>query len=182
MNEQDSQILTNIQQTLAIDPNATQRDMAEKSNISLGQMNAVLKRCMERGWIAVKNLNMKKVCYYLTPQGMEEVSTRTSRYMMNTFSLMNEYAEKVQTALEKIKADGKTGVVLEGKSNIDFLIEYTCEKVGLSLKKVEQEVWECGMMGDDCTFILKGECELQKTSALDEFVTVIEMVNNQFIK
>ena len=148
MFEQDSQILTDIQKTLAIDPNANQRELAAKSNISLGQMNAVLKRCMERGWIAVKNLNMKKVCYYLTPQGMEEVSTRTSRYMLNTFDLMNEYAGKVQKSMEKISTEGKTGVVLVGKSSVDFLLEYTCQKVGLSFKKVEQDFAECDRMED----------------------------------
>lgn len=158
MIEQDSKILTNIHQALAIDPHANQRELARKSNISLGQMNAVLKRCMDRGWIAVKNLNMKRVCYYLTPSGMEEVSTRTSRYMMNTFSLMNEYAGKVQSALEKAKESGKTTVILIGQSNIDFLVEYTCEKLGLKYKKVAQNPPECGIM-EEKVFALAGECE-----------------------
>lgn len=69
MIEQDTQILCNIQKTLAVEPNATQRTLEQKSNISLGQMNAVLKRCAGRGWISIKNLNMKKVCYYLTSEG-----------------------------------------------------------------------------------------------------------------
>ena len=43
MIEQDAKILTNIQKTLTADPNATQRTLAQNSNISLGMMNAVLK-------------------------------------------------------------------------------------------------------------------------------------------
>lgn len=144
MIEQDAQILKNIQQTLTQDPNANQRTLAQNSNISLGQMNAVLKRCMERGWIAVKNLNMKKVCYYLTPEGLEEVRVRSCRYMKNTFSLMNEYAGKMQNVLQQAKDEGKTKVILVGKSNIDFLIEYTCEKTGLLFENIEQNVEECG--------------------------------------
>lgn len=172
MIEQDSKILTNIHQTLAIDPHANQRELAKKSNISLGRMNAVLKRCMDRGWIAVKNLNMKRVCYYLTPSGMEEVSTRTSRYMMNTFSLMNEYAGKVQSALEKAKNQGKTTVILVGQSNIDFLIEYTCEKLDLEYKKVVQNPLDCGIMGEE-VFALAGECE---DIEIENISSVMELV------
>ncbi len=174
MIEQDSKILTNIHQTLAIDPHANQRELAKKSNVSLGQMNAVLKRCMDRGWIAVKNLNMKRVCYYLTPSGMEEVSTRTSRYMMNTFSLMNEYAGKVQSALERIRDQGKTSVILVGRSNIDFLIEYMCAKLGLNFKKIAQESLDCGIIGDE-VFVLAGECagmETENLSSVMELVTL----------
>lgn len=173
MIEQDSKILTNIHQALAIDPHANQRELAKKSNISLGQMNAVLKRCMDRGWIAVKNLNMKRVCYYLTPSGMEEVSTRTSRYMMNTFSLMNEYAGKVQSALERVKNQGKTTVILVGRSNIDFLIEYTCEKLGLKFKKIEQNSPECDIIGEE-VFALAGECTVLETESI---ISVMELVN-----
>lgn len=173
MIEQDLKILTNIHQTLSVDPHVNQRELAKKSNISLGQMNAVLKRCIARGWIAVKNLNMKKVCYYLTPSGMEEVSIRTSHYMMNTFSLMNEYASRIQSALEKIRCQGKTTVVLVGRSNIDFLIEYTCEKLDLRFIKTELDRFECDIIGND-VFALVGESVEMR---IENVNSVMDLIN-----
>lgn len=138
MNEQDdlkfsnlsreSKILSEIQQTLAVNPNATQRTMAQNSNVSLGMMNAILKRCMERGWIAVKNLNMKKVCYYLTPEGFSEVSKRSSNYMKHSFSMMNDYADKILEIINEAKLEGKNKVCLYGNSNVRFVIEWACQK------------------------------------------------------
>lgn len=156
MIEQDAKILTNIQKTLTADPNATQRTLAQESNVSLGQMNAVLKRCAERGWIAIKNLNMKKVCYCLTPEGLEEISRRSSGYMKRSFSMMNEYAEKIAKVVQMAKSKGKTKVVLVGQSNIRFVIEYTCEKLGLFFAEVEDcdkinnnELVLCGELVDE---------------------------------
>lgn len=154
MNEQDTKILSEIQQTLAINPNATQRTMAQKSNVSLGMMNAVLKRCVERGWIAVKNLNMKKVCYCLTPEGFEEISNRSAKYMKSSFSMMNDYAEKIQNVISQAKEDGKSMVVLYGKSNIKFVIEWACEKCGMEFKNCS----ESDKIKDDNSLNLVGEC------------------------
>lgn len=130
----ESEILTQIQQTLSVDPNANQRTLAQNSNISLGMMNAVLKRCIERGWIAVKNLNMKKVCYCLTAQGFEEISRRSSSYMKRSFSMMNDYAGSIENLVSQAKSQGKSKVVLYGTSNIQFVIEWACQKNALELE------------------------------------------------
>lgn len=150
MIEQDMQILCNIQKTLAVEPNANQRTLAQKSNISLGQMNAVLKRCAERGWIAIKNLNMKKVCYCLTPEGLEEISRRSSGYMKKSFEMMNEYAIKVADLIKKAKEDGKKKVKLVGQSNIKFVIEWSCEKFGIQFI----ELYDCDFIEQDCLLLL----------------------------
>lgn len=106
MIEQDAKILTNIQKTLTADPNATQRTLAQNSNISLG--------------------------------------------------MMNEYAEKIAEVIQNAKATGRTKVVLAGQSNIRFVIEYTCEKLGLIFAEVEDcakinnnELVLCGELLDE---------------------------------
>lgn len=106
MIEQDAKILTNIQKTLTADPNATQRTLAQNSNISLG--------------------------------------------------MMNEYAEKIAEVIQNAKAAGRTKVVLAGQSNIRFVIEYICEKLGLIFAEVEDyakinnnELVLCGELLDE---------------------------------
>lgn len=163
MIEQDSQILSDIHKTLAVNPQANQRVMAQNSNVSLGQMNAVLKRCMARGWIAVKNLNMKKVCYYLTPAGLEEVSVRSAGYMKRSFEMMSQYAENVQRALEQAKHSGKTRLVLVGKSKVSFVFEYTCEKLGMNYQNIEQEDWECGKIENDILVVYSESLDEEET-------------------
>ena len=55
--------LQNIANTLKQEPLASQRVLAENAGISIGLMNAVLKRFVERGWIMLTNVNLRKLSY-----------------------------------------------------------------------------------------------------------------------
>ena len=57
----DIATLQNIADTLKAEPQASQRLLAEKAGISIGLMNAILKRFVERGWIMLSNVNLKQV-------------------------------------------------------------------------------------------------------------------------
>ena len=70
--------------------------------------------------------------------------------------MMNEYAEKIAEVIQNAKAAGRTKVVLAGQSNIRFVIEYICEKLGLIFAEVEDyakinnnEMVLCGEMLDE---------------------------------
>lgn len=158
MNEQDLKILTNIQKTLEVDPNANQRILAQNSNVSLGMMNAVLKRCVERGWLAVKNLNMKKVCYCLTADGFNEISKRSSNYMKRSFSMMNDYADKIQNIIIRAKEEGKNKVVLYGNSNVRFVLEWACQKNGIEFIFCSED----DKINSNNSLNLAGECMDEK--------------------
>lgn len=130
-NNSDEELLENINKTLTIDPNASQRAIAENCNISLGMANAVLKRFVERGWILVSNLNSKKLAYALTEEGFRTLAGRSKRYVQRTFGLINEYSEAIIANIQNAKNEGKTKVILCGKSSVKFLIEYACQKCGV---------------------------------------------------
>lgn len=123
----DVTILADINETLTQDPDASQRTLAQNSEMSLGMMNAVLKRFVERGWIAVKNLNLKKVQYCLTPKGIEEVTNRSKNYLKHSFELFAMYEKAVNSFVEDAVRKGSKRIVLVGKSNVKFLIEKACQ-------------------------------------------------------
>lgn len=181
MNEQDLKILTNIQKTLEVDPNANQRILAQNSNVSLGMMNAVLKRCIERGWLAVKNLNMKKVCYCLTAQGFEEISRRSSNYIKKSFSAMNDYAVGVIKTFEEAKLAGCKKVVLIGKSNVQFVFEWACEQCKMKFEQLTLDCTETvvGLCNENESLMLVGELldeKLQKELCDSGCKNIVEMV------
>lgn len=122
----DEELLENINKTLTVNPTASQRTIAENCNISLGMANAVLKRFVERGWIMVRNLNSSKLAYALSEEGMRTLANRSKRYVQKTFGLINEYSEEIVNKIQQAKNEGKTEVILFGKSYVKFLIEYAC--------------------------------------------------------
>lgn len=69
----DVATLQSIAKTLEKEPLASQRVLAENAGMSIGLMNAVLKRFVERGWIMLTNVNLRKLSYAVTPDELQNL-------------------------------------------------------------------------------------------------------------
>ena len=135
--EQDLATLQVISETLKEAPQASQRTLAKKANMSLGMMNAILGRFVERGWIMLTNVNGRKLAYAVTADGIAELAKRGKAFALRTFKLANVYSETFCKKFMEAKAAGKTKVVLYGDSYIKFIIKYACNEVGLDFEHRE---------------------------------------------
>lgn len=132
--EQDLATLQVISETLKEAPQASQRTLAKKANMSLGMMNAILGRFVERGWIMLTNVNGRKLAYAVTADGIAELAKRGKAFALRTFKLANVYSETFCKKFMEAKAAGKTKVVLYGDSYIKFIIKYACIETGLEFE------------------------------------------------
>lgn len=154
--EQDLATLQVISETLKEAPQASQRTLAKKANMSLGMMNAILGRFVERGWIMLTNVNGRKLAYAVTPDGLTELANRGKKFALRTFKLANVYSEAFCRRFMEAKAAGKTKVVLYGDSYIKFIIKYACSEVGLDFeqkktfaKVLTEDICLAGELNDD---------------------------------
>lgn len=139
--DQDLATLQVISETLKEKPEANQRTLAENTGMSIGLMNAVLKRFVERGWIMLSNVNGRKLAYALTAEGISELTARAKRFAMRNFSLANECNEKICSIINDAKEEGRRNVVLYGESYIKFLIVYACDKYGMHFEECSDNVY-----------------------------------------
>lgn len=113
----------------------TQRELAKASGLSLGMTNALLKRLTERGWVSLKRLSTKTILYALTPAGVDEIAHRATRYFQRAAFNADRYRDRLEAFVLKAKTEGATTLVLAGASEMDFLLDYLCERHGLALIK-----------------------------------------------
>jgi predicted transcriptional regulator len=66
---------------LGKNPNITQRDLSEKTMLSLGMVNMLIKRFIKKGFVKLERLNSKSFRYILPPEGFKEKSKKTIEYM-----------------------------------------------------------------------------------------------------
>jgi DNA-binding MarR family transcriptional regulator len=59
----------------------TQRDLSERTGLSLGMVNILLKKFIKKGFVKLERLNSKSFRYILTPEGFKEKSKKTIEYM-----------------------------------------------------------------------------------------------------
>jgi DNA-binding MarR family transcriptional regulator len=113
----------------------TQRQLASKSGISLGLVNALLKRCAGKGWVLLRRASPRQVEYALTPAGISEIAHRTYRYLRRSASSASLYRDLFVAFVLDSKARGLRSVVLAGHSDLDFILEYASERHGLCFSK-----------------------------------------------
>lgn len=113
---------------------ARQRDIAQAVGVSLGLTNAILKRLAKKGLLTVNRVNGKRLAYAVTPDGTHEIARRTYRYLRRTIGHVVRYKDAVDAHVLAAKTRGATVVVLIGKSDISFIVEYAALRHGLEFK------------------------------------------------
>ena len=90
---------------------STQRQLADLSGISLGQVNYILKSLLEKGFVKVGNFRKspRKIgyAYLLTPKGIEQKSKLAVKFVIRK---LNEYDILRSRLMERLIAIEKTGV------------------------------------------------------------------------
>jgi DNA-binding MarR family transcriptional regulator len=66
--EVEYQVLTHLQEN----EQTTQRNISQRTGLSLGAVNILLKKMARKGLIKIEKLNTRTIRYILTPQGMKE--------------------------------------------------------------------------------------------------------------
>jgi len=150
-------ILEGIYSSQKLERSPTQRDLAEASGLSLGMTNALLKRFAEKGWVLLKRLNARNIQYALTPEGINEIAHRSYRYFRRTARNASVYRDLLEAFVLKAKRDGITRVVLAGPSDLDFILEYACERHGLIFVKGSDAARAAKLGDDGSTIVLESE-------------------------
>ena len=98
-------------------PDMTQREIAQSLGLSTSGLNYCLKALIEKGWVKVHNFSQSKnkfgYIYVLTPQGIAEKLTLTSRFLNRKLS---EY-EALKAEIDGLHAEINTqnsGEALKG--------------------------------------------------------------------
>ncbi len=116
-----------------------QRDLAEIAGLSLGMTNAILKRLVQKGWLIIKKINNRNIRYAVSPKGVEEITRRSYRYFKRTIKNVVYYKEVIDGVVKKGRQDGFKGLILVGKSDLDFIVEHSCGVYGIDYVKNEKE-------------------------------------------
>lgn len=105
-----------------------QRSLAQAANLSLGMTNALIKRFLGKGWITVRRINTRNIQYAITPEGVNEIAHRAFRYFKRTIHNVSIYKQLIEDLIAEKRRQGYTGVLLAGPSDLEFIVEYSCQK------------------------------------------------------
>lgn len=136
----------------------SQRDLARVAELSLGMTNAILKRLIQKGFVMARKVNNRNILYAVSPRGLEAISKKSYHYFKRTIKNVVYYRETLEALAAEVKELGYSSMVLLGESDLDFIIEHSCRKEALPLKRNPDEL-PAG------AFLLYGETEAPEAAA-----------------
>lgn len=99
----------------------SQREVSERTGISLGSVNILLKKMAKEGLVKMEQIPANRVVYMLTPKGMLEKASKTYSYITKHYAYIEEQRVAMESALRKILEKEKKFQVLlsnDGASEI----------------------------------------------------------------
>lgn len=107
------------------DSKITQRELAKRTGLSLGSVNVLLKRLINKGLVKMEHISTRTIKYILTPQGMIEKARLTYQYIVLSYNHIANIENKLSKILDRKKDDRK--IILYG--NKDELYDIITSKL-----------------------------------------------------
>ena len=128
-------VTLNLLDTVEKKSDTTQLKISSKLGIAVGLANSYLKRCINKGWVKVKTVPVRRYAYYLTPKGFAIKSKLTAEYLYSTFEYFRETRDEFNEIIRTCKKKKYKKILLFGKGDLTdiailFLKNFNLDFVG----------------------------------------------------
>ena len=177
----DPQDLRSLQLLEEIDNNhsPSQRDLAQKLNISLGLVNSFIKRLATKGYVKITTIPRNRVKYILTPKGFAEKSRLTYEFIQYSFHFYKRAIRDIEGLLNDFEKKGVKKVVFYGANDLAEIAFISLRGTDVQLIGVADDQKQ----GKDFLgFTVKSITELKKAGFDRIIVTTIDSKEAQLDK
>ncbi|HQB07426.1 MAG TPA: winged helix-turn-helix transcriptional regulator [Rectinema sp.] len=106
------------------DSGISQREIARRTGLSVGLINAVIKKLVKTGYVKTSHLNRRSLDYLLTPEGFAQTAMRSYRYVVRTVKSYRGIQIQMEGIFDKLSGEGISTYYLNGDGEVAELIEY----------------------------------------------------------
>lgn len=103
---------------IAEDKTKSQREFSDTLNISLGLVNAFIKRLVNKGYCKLTSLPSNRIKYMLTPAGAMEKTRLTYEYISSSYQYFQRARSRVQNFYADLETEGANRVVFYGAGEL----------------------------------------------------------------
>jgi len=110
---------------------SNQRDLSRKMNLSLGMINMLIRRLINKGFIRIEQLNKRKVKYILTTRGFAEKMRKSVKYTLKTLDSIGLIKNRIKEILIELNNEGHRNFYVYCESDLATLIKMVFNEVKL---------------------------------------------------
>jgi len=122
-----------VLEVLSTYPSLSQRHIAEKTQLSLGLVNIIIKRMVKTGTLKMTNLKGRKMGYVLTSKALTEKTERAFTYFSRTIQVFFRYQQRCDVLIDHLLHAGFHEFAILGKNEVSSLVYLSLKKAGPSI-------------------------------------------------
>jgi len=135
MDHQDIRTLK-ILEEMENDHAPSQRYLARKLNISLGLVNAFIKRLAHKGYCKITTVPKNRVRYILTPKGVAEKARLTYEFVQFSFQFYRKARGKLREIFSDLEAKEGDRVIFYGATELAEIGYISLQETNINLVAV----------------------------------------------
>jgi len=112
------ELILGVLSAIERDACTSQRSISSELGVALGLANAYLKRCVNKGWIKVRQVPPRRYAYYLTAKGFAEKTRLTAEYFSYSFTFFRKAREQMSQLIAQCADRGWTRIAFAGASEL----------------------------------------------------------------
>lgn len=106
-----------------ISSSISQRELARRTGLSVGLINAVIKKLVRTGYVKTTQLNQRTISYLLTPEGFSQTALRSYKYVLETVRSYKTIKQKFCEIVDGLASEGFSEFYLNGDGELADLAE-----------------------------------------------------------
>jgi DNA-binding MarR family transcriptional regulator len=124
-----------ILEALEDNPDATQAGLAAQLGVAVGSVNWYLKRLIRKGFVKAKQMERRRLKYFVTPAGLALKARLTKEYMEVSLRVYRELREAAREAVIEIGSRGYGEVAADGSGEAMEIFRLTCLEHGVATSR-----------------------------------------------
>jgi DNA-binding MarR family transcriptional regulator len=114
----------------------TQMALRQRVGVSVGMVNALVKRAVNKGYAKVRQAPYKRYAYYLTPTGFAEKSRLVAEYLEDSLDFFRTARGQYTDIFARARAAGLDGIALAGRGELAEIAVLAALGEGISIAAI----------------------------------------------
>lgn len=126
--EREQEIVLRLLEEVASDEELSQARFANQIGIAKGLANAYFNRCLQKGWIKLRQVPKQRFLYYLTPKGFAEKASLTAQFLSASYQFYRDARSDLGQSMQSAVVDGHSRLAVLGDGELAEIAAIICDE------------------------------------------------------
>lgn len=132
-NEGEQEIVLRLLEQVEDDGAVSQDRFAKRIGIAKGLANAYFNRCLQKGWIKLRQVPRQRFLYYLTPKGFAEKARLSAQFLTHSYQFYHEARTDLVTLMTEAARQGHKHLAILGAGELAEIAAIVSELAPVSV-------------------------------------------------